>query len=54
MLHIKYLSNSHQEKGDNCFCQCTISRTLWVETVENGSILINYKMTDSKKCPKMH
>jgi len=40
MLHIKYLSDSHQEKGNNCFCQCIISRILWVEIIENGSITI--------------
>jgi len=51
MLHIKYLSDSHQEEGNNCFCQCTISRLSWVEIIENGSITIKW-LTQALKCPQ--
>jgi len=44
MLQVKYLSNSHQEKGNNCFCQCTISRVLWVDIVESGTLDENKQM----------
>jgi len=26
MLHVKYLSDSHLEKANNCLSRCTISR----------------------------
>jgi len=48
-----FIKQPHQEKGNNCSCQCIISRLLWAEIVQNGSITIKW-LTQALKCPQMH